>query len=100
MACLLGDGKLGGIVKPNDGLCHLDRNTPATYTHSTELDYPSVSQVYFWINLLSEWCYYFLRFLFLRFLFYGLFFCITGICMDKYFIRMVLVTVFIFLVMV
>ena len=40
-----GDGKLGGIVKPNDGLCHLDRNSPATYTHSTEQDYPSVSQV-------------------------------------------------------
>jgi protocadherin alpha len=40
-----GDGKLGGIVKPNDGLCHLDRNTPATYTHSTEQDYPSVSQI-------------------------------------------------------
>ena len=43
----VGDGKLGGIVKPNDGLCHLDRNTPATYTHSTEQDYPSVSQVFF-----------------------------------------------------
>ena len=43
----IGDGKLGGIVKPNDGLCHLDRNTPATYTHSTEQDYPSVSQVFF-----------------------------------------------------
>ena len=42
----VGDGKLGGIVKPNDGLCHLDRNTPATYTHSTEQDYPSVSQVF------------------------------------------------------
>merc|ERR1719411_1632184 len=40
-----GDGKLGGIVKPNDGLCHLDRNSPATYTHSTEQDYPSVSQI-------------------------------------------------------
>ena len=40
-----GDGKLGGIVKPNDGLCHLDNNSPATYTHSTEQDYPSVSQV-------------------------------------------------------
>ena len=44
---LVGDGKLGGIVKPNDGLCHLDRNSPATYTHSTEQDYPSVSQVFF-----------------------------------------------------
>ena len=44
-----GDGKLGGIVKPNDGLCHLDRNSPATYTHSTEQDYPSVSQVLLYI---------------------------------------------------
>jgi len=38
-----GDGKLGGIVKPNDGQCHLDgRNM---YTHSTIQDYPSVSQI-------------------------------------------------------
>ena len=48
-----GDGKLGGIVKPNDGLCHLDRNMPATYTHSTEQDYPSVSQVQCGPNLIS-----------------------------------------------
>ena len=47
----LGDGKLGGIVKPNDGNCHLDTNTPATYTHSTEQDYPSVSQVQILIKL-------------------------------------------------
>lgn len=38
-----GDGKLGGIVKPNDGLCHLDAK--GVYTHSSELDYPSVSQI-------------------------------------------------------
>jgi len=38
-----GDGKLGGIVKPNDGQCHLD--TEGTYTHSTLQDYPSVSQI-------------------------------------------------------
>lgn len=38
-----GDGKLGGIVKPNDGICHLD--TRGSYTHSTMLDYPSVSQI-------------------------------------------------------
>ena len=38
-----GDGKLGGIVKPNDGLCHLD--SKGTYTHSTTQDYPSVSHI-------------------------------------------------------
>merc|ERR1719334_636273 len=38
-----GDGKLGGIVKPNDGNCHLD--SKGTYTESTEQDYPSVSQI-------------------------------------------------------
>ena len=38
-----GDGKLGGIVKPNDGKCHLDYK--GTYTQSTEQDYPSVSQI-------------------------------------------------------
>jgi integrin beta 1 len=38
-----GDGKLGGIVKPNDGNCHL--NSKGDYTHSNEQDYPSVSQI-------------------------------------------------------
>jgi len=38
-----GDGKLGGIVKPNDGACHLDAG--GSYTMSTEQDYPSVSQI-------------------------------------------------------
>ncbi|XP_073971192.1 position-specific antigen beta subunit myospheroid isoform X1 [Rhodnius prolixus] len=38
-----GDGKLGGIVKPNDGKCHLDNS--GHYTHSTIQDYPSVSQI-------------------------------------------------------
>ena len=38
-----GDGKLGGIVKPNDGSCHLDAK--GVYTHSSDLDYPSVSQI-------------------------------------------------------
>ena len=37
-----GDGKLGGIVTPNDGKCHMEDNV---YTHSTLLDYPSVSQI-------------------------------------------------------
>nr|CAD7426152.1 unnamed protein product [Timema monikensis] len=38
-----GDGKLGGIVKPNDGKCHLDLS--GNYTHSTLQDYPSISQI-------------------------------------------------------
>jgi len=38
-----GDGKLGGIVKPNDGYCHLDKT--GRYTESETLDYPSVSQI-------------------------------------------------------
>ncbi|KAK8383508.1 hypothetical protein O3P69_015754 [Scylla paramamosain] len=38
-----GDGKLGGIVKPNDGECHL--NEQGEYTHSVLQDYPSVSQI-------------------------------------------------------
>lgn len=38
-----GDGKLAGIVKPNDGNCHLD-NT-GLYTESLSQDYPSVSQI-------------------------------------------------------
>lgn len=39
----VGDGKLGGIVKPNDELCHLDET--GLYTHSSDLDYPSISQI-------------------------------------------------------
>lgn len=35
--------QLGGIVKPNDGECHLDAG--GEYTHSTLQDYPSISQV-------------------------------------------------------
>lgn len=35
--------QLGGIVKPNDGECHLDQH--GTYTESTTQDYPSISQV-------------------------------------------------------
>merc|ERR1719225_66224 len=38
-----GDGKLGGIVTPNDGQCHMDGK--GVYTHSTLQDYPSVSQI-------------------------------------------------------
>ncbi|KAL4702519.1 hypothetical protein ACJJTC_001404 [Scirpophaga incertulas] len=37
-----GDGKLGGIVQPNDGECHMEDNS---YTHSTLQDYPSISQI-------------------------------------------------------
>ncbi|XP_074599207.1 integrin beta pat-3-like [Brevipalpus obovatus] len=38
-----GDGKLGGIVDPNDGECHMDLN--GEYTESTKQDYPSISQI-------------------------------------------------------
>ncbi|GFQ73029.1 integrin beta-PS [Trichonephila clavata] len=38
-----GDGKLGGIVKPNDGSCHLDDD--GYYTESIYQDYPSLSQI-------------------------------------------------------
>ncbi|KAG8227222.1 hypothetical protein J437_LFUL003428 [Ladona fulva] len=39
---MAGDGKLAGIVKPNDCLCHLRENE---YTHSLLMDYPSISQI-------------------------------------------------------
>lgn len=35
--------QLGGVITPNDGECHL--NQEGRYTHSTVLDYPSISQV-------------------------------------------------------
>ncbi|XP_071803811.1 integrin beta-1-B-like [Asterias amurensis] len=38
-----GDGKLGGIVTPNDGRCHL--SPTQEYLMSKELDYPSISQL-------------------------------------------------------
>uniref|UniRef100_G1MR51 Integrin beta n=1 Tax=Meleagris gallopavo TaxID=9103 RepID=G1MR51_MELGA len=37
-----GDGKLGGILTPNDGQCHLEDNM---YKKSNEFDYPSVGQL-------------------------------------------------------
>nr|XP_023020280.1 integrin beta-PS isoform X1 [Leptinotarsa decemlineata]XP_023020284.1 integrin beta-PS isoform X1 [Leptinotarsa decemlineata] len=39
-----GDGKLGGIVKPNDGQCHLSRE--GIYTESSHQDYPSIEQIH------------------------------------------------------
>jgi len=38
-----GDGKLGGIVTPNDGQCHLDSD--GFYKESLNQDYPSISQL-------------------------------------------------------
>ncbi|XP_035705525.1 integrin beta-PS isoform X2 [Folsomia candida] len=38
-----GDGKLGGIIRPNDGKCHMNAN--GDYTHSTLMDYPSIAQL-------------------------------------------------------
>lgn len=37
------DGKLGGLVQPNDGKCHL--NETGFYTYSTKQDYPSVGHI-------------------------------------------------------
>lgn len=37
------DGKLVGILEPNDGKCHLDQQ--GYYTQSDKLDYPSISQI-------------------------------------------------------
>jgi integrin beta 1 len=37
-----GDGKLGGVITPNDGVCHMSGDM---YTHSTIQDYPSISQI-------------------------------------------------------
>ncbi|XP_072496940.1 integrin beta-2 isoform X2 [Notamacropus eugenii] len=37
-----GDGKLGAILTPNDGLCHLKNNM---YEDSNKFDYPSVGQL-------------------------------------------------------
>lgn len=38
-----GDGKLAGVVEPNDGECHLD--DLGFYSRSSETDYPSLSQI-------------------------------------------------------
>ena len=42
-----GDGKLGGIVRPHDGECHLMREMDQlfAYTEAGEFDYPSVYQI-------------------------------------------------------
>lgn len=37
-----GDGKLGGVITPNDGECHMEGNN---YTYSSIQDYPSISQI-------------------------------------------------------
>lgn len=39
---MAGDGKLAGILEPNDGQCHLNYNL---YSKSSEMDYPSVGQL-------------------------------------------------------
>ena len=42
-----GDGRLGGVVRPHDGKCYLEKETDKlfTYTKSKEFDYPSVFQI-------------------------------------------------------
>lgn len=39
---IAGDGKLAGIVEPNDCKCHMENNQ---YTHSLLQDYPSIGQI-------------------------------------------------------
>ncbi|XP_012713602.1 integrin beta-2 [Fundulus heteroclitus] len=39
---MAGDGKLAGILEPNDELCHMKNNL---YAKSNEMDYPSVGQL-------------------------------------------------------
>ncbi|ODN00557.1 Integrin beta-PS [Orchesella cincta] len=39
---IAGDGKIGGIVRPNDMRCHMENGE---YTHSTILDYPSIGEI-------------------------------------------------------
>nr|XP_050851498.1 integrin beta-PS-like [Vespula vulgaris]XP_050851499.1 integrin beta-PS-like [Vespula vulgaris] len=41
---IAGDGKLAGIVEPNDCQCHLDEE--GYYTHSLLQDYPSIAQIH------------------------------------------------------
>ncbi|NP_999731.2 integrin beta L subunit precursor [Strongylocentrotus purpuratus] len=41
---IAGDGRLGGLVEPNDGQCHTDPNTNM-YTFSTLQDYPSIGHL-------------------------------------------------------
>ncbi|XP_067929236.1 integrin beta-6-like [Watersipora subatra] len=36
------DGRIAGVLEPNDGHCHLERNE---YSKSTTQDYPSISQI-------------------------------------------------------
>lgn len=36
-----GDGRLAGVVEPNDGTCHLDRD--GYYTETLNQDYPSIA---------------------------------------------------------
>jgi integrin beta 1 len=38
-----GDGKLAGIIEPNDGSCHLNSNR--RYTHGLTQDYPSIGEI-------------------------------------------------------
>ncbi|XP_072042217.1 integrin beta-2-like [Amphiura filiformis] len=41
---IAGDGKLAGIIRPNDGLCHMDVSH-TEYNQSIYQDYPSVGQL-------------------------------------------------------
>lgn len=41
---LCGFPQIGGIVQPNDGLCHLD-DASGMYTKAEKQDYPSLGQI-------------------------------------------------------
>ncbi|CAB4035009.1 Hypothetical predicted protein, partial [Paramuricea clavata] len=46
---MAGEGRFGGIAKPNDAKCHLSNtvvNGGRLYDKSLELDYPTINQVY------------------------------------------------------
>ena len=44
---IAGDGRLGGVVRPHDGQCYLEKETDELfiYTKAEEFDYPSVFQI-------------------------------------------------------
>ncbi len=44
-----GDGKLAGIIEPNDGICHLDKHT-RRYTYGLLQDYPSIGEINYQIS--------------------------------------------------
>jgi hypothetical protein len=46
-----GDGKLGGIVEPNDGKCHLDDNGEYEYSTIQVLILMEILEPNFWVSI-------------------------------------------------